>query len=534
MRLTLVAILFIQCFVMDAFAMERPEALVYQLRTSSIEQVGFCTATLLNVGGTCRLVTNAHCVRPQIEILPFHPSETQKAYFGSFSKKELVRLKRFDPKSDIAELSVPHKLKSACESLSDVEERVRKASRQIWKEAFVASGFHRNNPLSVFTAGIGSDGNSLYVSPRRVSTSLTNLDFVFEVPHLEMTNGLSGGSTLGRDSGKLLGINKSFVPFQGRTFVIPARDVIAFLRDNSKIVSAVLQNSNSDGNTKQNGGENSGAHGGENSGAHGGENSGAHGGENSGAHGGENSTVNELKRPTDSLEFLREPKEGVLVGNRRLLAAGQMQIDGFDDLREFGNETAERIWFDDSVFLAGRTKLMSRLAGRFSSVTNWNEKVWMTSGSAEKLIVKDLQLGFKTFLEGQPKFDLDIRSSGKTFQIRLSRDGYDVIGGTLRSRTYFEMQTASVTRVEEIFTGQYSNDGKSIALFHNGNRLDCENDNFLKLICSSVPGAPVAEEFSLSRKSLTGEISFRYSFEKSDDQGNKTIIYRYGRAGVLP
>lgn len=512
---------------MAANAQNKYQAMVFPLRASNADSQQNCTATLFKFN-KCYLVTNAHCILKSHKLLS-QTNEDQFVWsmFGKLDRSVDVKVVKVDPASDLALLSTPSSLKSECSKLPDIE----RERRYTFKEGVFASfGFHNGVAQEAFVAGKRWDvGDSTTL--RAVSTSLRGVEKVLEVPRLEITFGMSGGALVSQ-SGTLYGINKSFVPFQGRTYVIPFRDVIRFVQSKNLGPQAA---SDSDGNTKRNGGENSGANGGENSGANGGENSGANGGENSGANGNGKIVINPDLATADRLAFLREPAEGVMIqtqqGMKRLLALGPYQIDGFDNYREHEKSNLIPVYFGEPQFLEAKAAIAKRFQGSFASGKNdmfsEDQKKYHWSDSTEKLIAS-LPRGHKELLEAAVELRMTFELlSESNFRITLYRRSYDLMNGNHGQREYFRQFSNPDYSDIKTFNGTVLPSGE-VEVTSSSNRLQCKNENYLKLICSSQDPL-IKEELSVSRESLDGPINFRHAQEKYDSSQNKVILYRYGK-----
>jgi hypothetical protein len=491
-----------------------PKIQVFQIE--SLDHRERCSATLipyndLASGLSCRLVTNAHCATADHQ--PFALSTPKgtvstavEAYFGKLSRPETVVVTKMDRGADLAELSVPKSLQSSlCGFVSfnddlTVEERLTEKNADpsgASKTAYYAAlGFHGGQAIANF-ADDGDWARGVFAPSilYRAQTSLKSLSYVYNFMNLPLANGMSGGATIDSD-GHFVGINVRLVQFQDESYVIPLKDVLLFLDSSGwqKTGDSISKNGT------QGAGENSGVHAGENSGSHSGENSGVHAGENSGVHAGDNDDPTPIR--TSPLSMFREPDEGVQINvngeMKRLLGIGPHQIDGFDDLRMYERSGGSRIFRGSSRFNEIRQRLFSRLEGDFRP--------------AEAVVPDAI-------------FQWDARTStwtpaskghaGAWIVVKRTNDRQAVI-----TMNYFD-PAGNGARVD--YKALLSQDGARISLVRSDTNdvLQCENSNYLKLICFSDN-----EELSLSLTESGGAI---LSFRSARLQKDGSVRFGYGR-----
>jgi hypothetical protein len=537
-----------------------------------------CTATLLNVDGSCHLVSNEHCTLDGEGRTNLYLGSSfcrMEEYWESYwalaagnCQAVPLTIKKVDIAKDLVAFYLPRQLDEECQQSPVLtnewvfkDDSTHQSPNRDF-EAVAALGFVNGIYQESFTGRKNWLAHSLFSSAPIKRYYLAPDFYLYLALEVGIVPGMSGGISI-TNRGKVLGLTARFVPFQERSFIVPINDVLNFLKTPQVELSAsTIMSSNLHGlaaghfstfdrsNTQRLGGENSSVMGGENSSVMGGENSSVMGGENSSVMGGENSSLQvrgyrppfflkgEARFSQDfPVRLFREPDEGivlpenaseVLLGvvlkrpGRKLIGE---QIDGFDDFENKAKSTPELI--KEAITRARRglpkisvrRNLLERLRGVHQFVF-------------EKVGLRDLQhLVYCWMPEKTQKWELcqqgtampvvDLNPSKMTITLydfghRLRNFGQVPIG----RRPLFR----HVPRRKTVWKIEPSQDWSVIKLVSESSVLVCQNRHYLKLICSNN-----FEEFSLSiTDTAAGDVSYRHTRQLQDPRGVNYINYEFG------
>ena len=478
-----------------------PQAQVFMLKSNS----HYCTATLLkNSGMNCQLVTNAHCFEnseDKASLIPVDSSSVSqsiKKYYPTLSSSLDVKVLKIDRSKDLAELNVPENLQQELclkidrTDFSDTDSTIGKEV----SSSFASMGFHRQKPIVIFSQNLDWDMGTGMEKGLFIMPGQTGLDSLFQLQNLRMYNGMSGGALVDlRDN--LHGINVRLIPFQSESYFIPLVEVQKFLKD-----SKSKKESKEANNTSVQAGDNAGGHGGDNAGGHGGD-----------------SINDKVSSPIKStLEIIREPREGVIVDKKRLLAKGDFQVDGQDDLRNLKDSKDTAIYFESKEYDRTRDDIFSRLEGYFQfDQEHQNAMI--------DFIFKEGQ-EWQSLFYGKPGVIFTFKKKSKTKAvIKLSISNISLRDADPKS-------TQPLGNIEGqilMWTASLNRDTNQVTLeSEHAARLICENNNYFKLICvSEDPYRP--EELSLSVNNLGIPVGrVRYSkLVNITDKGVTGIYYMH-------
>ncbi len=522
-----------------------------------------CTATMLNVDGQCRLVTNAHCfpgneggavlmMNPTInfpehlydpEALTNASTRSSYDFFTTSVDRQMVvgsarLLKRFVSK-DLAELAVGEELRQQyCADLRPIDPR---AWRNLGREraSYAALGFFMATATATFTNDRPWRSGRDRITLEPFASSL-NLREFFRAHTLTAYQGMSGGLIIdGRE--RPVGIIARHVPYQEETFLIGMGEVVRFLGEAQEPtpphpeIFGLGNHLNFHSNNDRPTGENDHGNGGENDHGNGGENDHGNGGEND--HGNGAGT----RARAASLSLLRLPAEGVVdPRNPRqiILARCGRQIDGYADyiatLGCQGPVVTRPVdgLPSDSV----RRGLAERLLGNFQGR--------ILRGNTSRLYYFDAssigQSGaWRKIARGPVRSLLQVRGNELRFY-KQSRDfnfifnweripdwdhGFNL---TLLPLPDGRLQVWARYHLQTPLPG-----GRTRMRLENA-QLSCDDRNHLKLICHDRQGN---FEFSLSKKAadatkLEYRIAYRTGVNVSNHPGFALIDYFYGELDV--
>lgn len=554
-----------------------PTAKIFLMDVDNIGTPERCTATLLDINRSYHLISNAHCFDGPLLITVHVPTSVSShlgEWFGQANHAHdySLRLKNLDRTRDLAELEMTPAFMQEFARADQVAPAQAITPEPNLSDSYASLGFHDGRPQVAFTRGnVWPSYGMSEVSA--TPTSLSNIDFLYNVEHHQISRGFSGGPTIDENH-QLLGISLRFLAFVESTEVIPLASVQAFLDAPawSGADARDLTQGEYDSASWVDAGENSGTHGGENSGAHGGENSGAHGGENSGAHGGQpmpraqgprdpaheaivpGGTHGDLQKhnppakpidPTDILQPFRERDEGIDIqtaqGVQRLLAVGDTkaayQIDGWDDkLRRnplLNQKHSFELYRGTNLFSKAQRSIFKRFRGFY---------VDSTFSSGVKIYKRDDPRGvFEPYLEGYPTMSAEFTGKDSSqLTMRLGVANYSLERSTEEGRNnVLNLFTGGgvVSQQPEAATFVFtlSPDAQTISLrSQSGATLQCQNQDFLKLICTSR--APLrAEDLSVSLNAINDasieKLTFHHALYTTltiQGQTSEAIIFRYG------
>lgn len=555
----------------SAYARDVPQrmARVFQLKSASSSALPareretiHCSASLFKIEGTCRITTNAHCVRakdgaslPEITLTApplaprapgdFREREVGSRDFGSDDPRRMfersaegqtsewsVRVLKRDDAFDLAELSLPADVEQTiCPLLTETEilptaEFVTTARVQ----AVAAIGYvmgreatHVSNDLA-WNRGYGASTVTL------VPTGVDADSVLLGVNHVRILPGMSGGTSI-NNWGHVLGITTRFVPMQYQTFIIPLATVARFLRAPAPAMlagtapefsQAIVASHQLKGGATLAGG---------NSHADGGGNSHGDGGGNSHGDGGA-SARDERFAKADPLDILAEPDEGFPIARdagenagKLLLGVGDRQIDGYDDYARFytgagaphlGLVMRERGKYPERDVRRG---LLSRLDGFYQ---------WQGQMQDNRHLVyqehAESPEGWGLALVGGDLVYIDINSKKSEIILHLFSHSLSPPG---EMGKLMQMGEAHIT-----FKVSTSSDDRRISLQSTvstvGN-LECDNRNFLKLNCA---GKDLRLSFSYEGKS-TKRLHYRFS-RVVQVSGKPVISYQFGSLAWSP
>jgi hypothetical protein len=342
-------------------------------------------------------------------------------------------------------------------------------------------------------------------------------DYFIEVKQLNTTPGMSGGLVFAWPT-TLVGLNSRFIPFQSISFIIPLEKVILLANSvgnlaedkppifnfGTKGISAAYFAPRSNDTYPA--------------------------GDNGHANGGDNGHANGGSGPVDRrfqgspLLLFREPDEGVPLSrdsNQILLAIDREQIDGSDDywIKYFPriNDPAatlilrEKGGYPDSKV---RDAMIKRLDGVYESADRFsdydqdqNDVFYMEDASVRE--------GFKVAAEGFDHPQIDVDSQAHLIHF--------IFPAHYLHAPNTQSHMTQIPGLVYTFKLKLSNDSKTITLDGSGRHLTCENNNFLKLICSGDGIEIALSADRLSRKKIT------YRMATLMEAGGKRVInYHYG------
>lgn len=294
------------------------------------------------------------------------------------------------------------------------------------------------------------------------------------------------------------------------------------------------------------------AKGGDNGRGRGGENEHGKGGENEHGKGGEGPyRFAELRiLPAYVIKQSKEPLEGYVNPNNsgdRILSVNGMQIDGRDDFinaqRYFDNSQQNIVSRPNTPEGYLSEKLMSQLGDRLSETYH---TLYTPQGVTHLIYTPDLShpMGWRLSYNLKLPFDIDIKKNKirmMTAHHMLMQRGNaiqgffndDLVPKGMHAETLDLDVLFSKDKKEITLTGAKLVENNVLGSYAQKLRFSCINNNFLKLICTSVQG--LGSNLSFSKKRLgDGEISFRYLyFETINDSNNKPRFYLHYYYGML-
>ncbi len=534
-------ILFTLCLSSRAFA--KKQSLSYGILTKS----GFCSATLIKAGGSCKLVTNAHCISEgETEVLLKSASDYMPNYLGTFavlqgtadisnsfesrksvkkdffwryeqkffSEKETsntkVKVLASDRTKDMALLDVPMSVKTGgCKDLNELwmvnEEKITEEPTSVVLSGFTTNSRSGKPHVKVWhTRGtkfrLGLLNEEPFYRPTKITketSTLENVEQFLVVDNIQMLPGNSGG-TAHTSKGLFVGITTRFHPTQDKVYIIPASDVVEYALHPTQTEQSIDTK-----NTTEQVGGNGGTDGtGGNSGTDGtGGNSGTDGGGNSGTDGtgGNSGTDGTGCVVFGSKNIFEEPYEGYLneFGNV-ILAIGGNQIDGSDDLKD--HIEGHVIQRDASGYPSFeiRKNILQRLSGNYS----------FSSSSKRYSKNKDHVLGWEELTYGSGNTIIEVSPKeikmAKSLHIEKNSNSESPVG---LNKNY------QLERIQS-FKVEASSDFKTIILKSNRETLTCDNRNYLKLICS---GEKSSLSISLDSEK-EAKARFRQTFKTTDSR----------------
>ncbi len=483
-------------------------SLVIRIQSVAGKRAIGCTASLLKLAGTCRLLTNAHC-------LAEGGKTSSVSWVVGSSPGIPLRVLRSDAGIDVAELDASGALEKACEKFPSVSgklpERLSFGNRS---DSFSALGYLAGKLHIEYSAKIEHrNGNGPSYTDIVPMGSSRRGAFLLRLSDLEIFPGMSGGLLHSYD-GNPVALLAHYIPLQEAVFAIPLEVIQDWLvnskpsRASGQVVSTLLPRLAWSAKSVEWGGANSHSDGGANSHSDGGANSHSDGGK---------TDLRFLKNPyaifTEPLEGVPNPENADQV----MLGIGKQQIDGWDDYfawRGLGEAPVlrPRDGYPDPKI---RRDLLKRLEGFF-----WWQGDWGYQGR-RKILIPDPQHpeGWQRVLEGMLPIQLDVDSRRKEIGLGL------YFHSLKRSGTILGIGSQSDKR-EFRFKVQFTDEDRLLVLTEkkSGEVLRCDNRNYRKLICQG----PVTG-FSISSQEAFGSqrVTVRH-WQKLAVQGGQAVDYVYG------
>ncbi len=441
-----------------------------------------CSGTIIKTNSLCTIITNAHCFNSRTESVKIIVGESQL-----HSKQFIV-----DDTRDLAGIKISQNDNLICKSLDVfdshqqrqlIEKQEYDLSRQV-STSFKSLGYI-NDKLTVYYSRDFVWPTYGYSLAKKVPTSLSGLKYLIELPFLQMHNGMSGGPVYNLSG--LVGIKKSFIPYQNTTQIIPLSEIFNFIIKNQNNKSLI----SSENNRSKDGGE------------------------NSGTNGGDDPLIVDITKTI--IDKLLEPDEGIEIDKGHLLAIGNIQIDGKDDYQLAKNNPGQSIFSGSNELLNSQALILKRVFPKFSYTQESLE-----SGVNLISIADDLN---KILYTSNPTYSMRVDFSGnqRIADLEFNISNYNLYPVDRASLT----PTYSAAAKQFKFKFELSADAKEIRVTDDEkNRYTCENIFYFKIICKSR-GA-VNKNLSFSRSRSAGDkIRFRYTVQSSD----KYIINYYGSLG---
>jgi hypothetical protein len=482
-----------------------------------------CSAALFKIQNRCFLVTARHCVRDSKQVTLSGAEDGDDRFFptpatmGGHSPT-VSKVERISSRYDIAQLEIPSLLQRLyCDSgvLKESEPRP-------WTSSIASS-----MALNIASLGVINGKTQIELTgncrcefryPVLELLSPSDKDLLLILQDLDIHPGMSGGPAIDTDRDRLLGINTHYIPWQNTGGITPLITVWDFLNSNDRALQQPDDRPATQNATLPTGGNEHGRPGGN-----------EHGNPGGNEHG--NPAAQNLSS-VGSIERLREPNEGVAFprdSSKRILAVrshgGFHQIDGFDDLKKYflphkdelrPNEIVLRPDSEDGYpELSIRQGILKRLEGSFSSLPQ--DLLTPRENERDLIYVKtdSTSQNWQLLLTGTPYNRIKIDAQAQSIELTIPQH-FLRPPGTFGLQQLVQQRAWPPMDRKLRFQARFLNeDAKRLELFamENGieHRLVCENQHYLKLICSND----------------------RWTFSVSTESDDKsTLKYRFGSVQI--
>ena len=532
----LLAILLVFMFGPLAWSAQK-QAIAYCIKSSTGQN---CSATLIKVDGKCHLVTNSHCVSdspkniqiksiknyiPKVRksLIPLQKSLPMNSAFSAKDsrKKDLLwnyegqffdnsfdsdletQTLIFDNTKDLALLKVPDEIqKNACSNIdSSSTWSFDRQSVERSQSSLMSVGCTRENktkdhhPKVSYTAGTVYDLGS--TTPTFAKAEIESIPSAFKdskelyyVRNLKVTPGQSGGSTF-TQTGGFLGIQTRANLTQDRVWVIPANDIISYIRNptasNAPNPYSLEANKNigdndGTGTSDPDGtgtGDNDGTGTGDNDGTGTGDNDGTGTGDNDGTGTGDNdgtgTGANDCRYVDSSLAYFSTKENLFLesIGDILISLDGKI-LNEPGEIKNF-SKGATRIPRDEDGYpsIDIRKQNLELLLGKFSfeestrkqATRQKDSEAWTVSGQGQLLT----QLDISKKKNASDQYEVTLDFSAHAMQL---------------PSVQFHPLVASPKNKQKIkFDAKYDDNYRKIILKHAGETLVCDNKHYLKIFC---------------------------------------------------
>ncbi len=542
----------IACIFYETSAWAGGDAKVVEIETSR----GHCSLTIIKHKGACRAVTNAHCLNnndKKITLqsrathpLPMYrtdaPPETvgflpevidfrdenetarykdiyryeSRFFHNDFSKPQsTLNVLRIDRSMDLAEVAVAPEL---CSKGTEVKELSPLPVDLSCGHAVVGYAKDQKSETVERRVFYNQDTkfrltNLPHYKPAKVTQERSVYKNVESFLVLNETNVLPGNS-----GGAVFNCGESFAGItsrqhrtQDKVYVISKSDVMSFLDservDHQEVAGldpSTFYVGGGNGGTGTNGGNGGTGTNGGNGGT--GTNGGNGGTGTNGGNGGTGTNGEEACYPNELLHFL-EPLEGIIdETGKSLLSIEGHQIDGMDNFFEHRNLDGEKIYRDANGYPSEevRAGILSRLAGSHSF-----------ENSRQKIYVRDENhvFGHRDVAAADSQASINLESEILNIQLGQAKNWAPV--SKLNSVVMAPELSSAHGAKSFNFRITKSPDHKTVTLQSADRTLNCDNRNYLKLICKGED-----MQFSISKdQSKNGKADFRLTL-KNGEQTN--------------
>ncbi len=499
-----------------------------------------CSGSYIKRNGSCELVTSAHCIGGINDTIKISiPSQKlvqqslQRTYktesFLTSSESEIYKteIKIINRAKDLASLKLSNKFNAIhCSKLDEIkiqdsyESTKRKSGYGV---VGYTSEFRGEDPTPTFNLNSGSVFVSSQEAPlykkvksKIIPSTLMEVKQFISIPDVKTPRGLSGGFTV-NDNGDLIGITTRATDYQDGVSVIPMSDVVKFL-DNDKynllqqpgVINSGcgLRGDSTDGRGDSTDGRGDSTDGRGDSTDGRGDSTDGRGDSTDGRCDDEKektlviqNELNNVKCSTDIsttlplAQFVGE-NEGVadyLSVGRVILAIHGEQIENSADYKKYDGQRGLVTRSKDGYLREDqRAKMMERLAGTYSTVKSTHTN-YMPDASNKQ--------NFTAIHSGFQKSSINISDD----RININLQGH-----YLNPNERNESDVISAVAAENLsFSYKFSNSSKKVTLHSpRVGKLECNNNNYLKLVCSGQNGT-----LTLSKRDDTHG-GLRFSFTK--------------------
>ncbi|MGE3609512.1 MAG: hypothetical protein AB7I27_07990 [Bacteriovoracaceae bacterium] len=490
-----------------------------------------CSATLLKFQDGCHLITNAHCFKSYDDYaviaaggkegfgeheydLRLGSSHKKSAYDFFYRSDDvfwnLTKIKKRFITKDLTELNLTESLQKQCDELKVID--LKKTERLGRKALPLAGiGFFMSAETITFSQDIPWAKGKGKTLPDIYSSSL-NLEKFYQIPNLVTFRGMSGGLIIDEDKNPLAIITRH-IPYQQETYAIGLSEVEKFVSEEfepTPLLPELFLASNPLAFQ---------------------DNKGEFVGENAHGNGGESEKLAGAK-----LSLLRLPLEGVIDPfnpKQIILNKCGHQIDGYDDYLH-QKSCIDSISRDADGYPSEdiREKILERMFGNLTNKNIYGEGQRLLFYQNEQFLDQWHKLAVgqtrNTVLIGSSHFFIHSKSVNmkRTFDgEKLEAQSETVV------KIYFSLDDDSKKLIAVVEHAKESLISDRPYLEMTYTNLECDNRNFLKLICFDQNDKV---EFSLSRNEVnSNSIDFRLAIRSGLMLGNlpgkELITYNFGK-----